>query len=160
MTEANASAQSVANDTFLSAADLKGLIEKRQQAKEAEKKKNRDEAQAAKNAFIEELKKPVEVTKQQVERAVQRFQHAAAAGQTEMIVFSFPARLCTDGGRMINNALDGWQETLVGKPRSIYEAWQRYLKDKGYGFRARVLDYPQGMLGDIGLVIIWATKDT
>jgi hypothetical protein len=64
------------------------------------------------------------------------------------------------GGRMINNALDGWQETLVGKPRSIYEAWQRYLKDKGYRFHARVLNYTQGMLGDIGLVIIWATKDT
>jgi hypothetical protein len=160
MTEATPSAQPVANDTFLSAADLKGLIEKQQQAKAAEGKKHHDEAQAAKNALIDELKKPVEITEQQVAKALEKFRDAAKTGQTEMVVFSFPAQLCTDGGRMINNALDGWQETLVGKPRSIYEAWQRYLKDKGYRFHARILDYPQGMLGDIGLVIIWATKDT
>jgi hypothetical protein len=88
-----------------------------------------------------------------------KFLTAAKAGETEMVVFSFPSQLCTDGGRMINNALEGWQETLVGKPRSIYKAWRRYLKDKGYRFHARVLDYPQGMLGDIGLAIVWATKD-
>ncbi len=56
---------------------------------------------------------------------------------------------------MINNALEGWQETLVGTPRSIYEAWQRYLKDEGYRFGARVLDYVDGMPGEIGLVISW-----
>ena len=154
--------QAAAQDVFLSAADLKGLIEKQQQARAAAEKRRTEEAQAAKKALLEELEKPVQITEQQVTNAVSKFRDAAAAGQNEMIVFSFPSQLCTDRGRMINNALEGWQETLVGKPRSIYEAWQRYLKlkDKGYRFHARVLNYVEGIPGDIGLFIVWGRKDT
>lgn len=159
MAYANLSTKPVAQDAFLSAADLKGLIEKQQQAKAAKEKKHKEEEQAAKKALMDELMIPVQVTEQQVANAVSKFRDAAAAGQNEMLVFSFPSQLCTDRGRMINNALEGWQETLVGKPRSIYEAWQRYLKDKGYRFRARVLNYVDGVPGDIGLVIAWGTKD-
>jgi hypothetical protein len=152
-------APAAVQDVFLSAADLKGLIEKQQQAKAATEKKRTEEAQAAKRAILEELEKPVQITEQQVANAVSKFRDAAAAGQNEMVVFSFPSQLCTDRGRMINNALEGWQETLVGKPRSIYEAWQRYLKDGGYRFHARVLNYVEGMPGDIGLVIVWGTSN-
>jgi hypothetical protein len=147
--------QGSAQDAFFSAVDLKALVERQQQARAAVEKKHTEEAQAAKKALLKELEKPVEVTEQQVANALSRFRNAAAAGQSELVVFSFPSQLCTDRGRMINNALEGWQETLVGKPRSIYEAWQRYLKDKGYRFQARVLDYVDGMPGEIGLVISW-----
>jgi hypothetical protein len=147
--------QRAAQDAFLSAADLEALTEKQQQARAAAEKKHIEEAQAAKKALLEELQKPAQITEEQVANAVSKFRAAAAAGQKEMVIFSFPSRLCTDRGRMINNALEGWQDTLVGKPRSIYEAWQRYLKDKGYRFHARVLNYIDGMPGDIGLVIVW-----
>ena len=142
-------------DAFLSAADLKALVERQQQARAAAEKKHTEEAQAAKKALLKQLEKPVQITEQQVANALSRFRNAAAAGQSELVVFSFPSQLCTDRGRMINNALEGWQETLVGTPRSIYEAWQRYLKDEGYRFGARVLDYVDGMPGEIGLVISW-----
>ena len=147
--------QRSSQDAFLSAADLKALVERQQQARAATEKKHTDEAQAAKKALLKELEKPVQVTEQQVANALAKFRNAAAAGQSELVVFSFPSQLCTDRGRMINNALEGWQETLVGTPRSIYEAWQRYLKDEGYRFGARVLDYVDGMPGEIGLVISW-----
>lgn len=147
--------QRSAQDAFFAAADLKALVERQQQVKAAAEKKHTDEAQAAKKALLKELEKPVEVTEQQVANALAKFRNAAAAGQSELVVFTFPSQLCTDRGRMINNALEGWQETLVGKPRSVYEAWQRYLKDKGYRFQARVLDYVDGMPGEIGLVISW-----
>ena len=147
--------QRSAQDAFLSAADLKALVERQQQARAAAEKKHTEEAQAAKKALLKQLEKPVQITEQQVANALSRFRNAAAAGQSELVVFSFPSRLCPDRGRMINNALEGWQETLVGTPRSIYEAWQRYLKDEGYRFGARVLDYVDGMPGEIGLVISW-----
>ena len=150
---------SAVQDAFLSADTLKNLIEKQRLAKAAAEKRHAEEAQAAKQALVKELEKPVEITEQQVANAVSKFRDAAANGQNEMVVFSFPSQLCTDRGRMINNALEGWQDTLVGTPRSIYEAWQRYLKDKGYRCHARVLNYVDGMPGDIGLVIVWATKD-
>ena len=147
--------QRSAQDAFLSAADLKALVERQQQARAAAEKKHTEEAQAAKKALLKQLEKPVQITEQQVANALSKFRNAAAAGQSELVVFSFPSQLCTDRGRMINNALEGWQETLVGTPRSIYEAWQRYLKDEGYRFGARVLDYVDGMPGEIGLVISW-----
>lgn len=159
MPDTKASPAQAAHDTFFSAADLKNLMAAREQAKEAEAKEKRSEADAARKAELDELKKSVEISEQQVEDAVAKFKTAAENGLTEMVVFSFPSELCTDGGRAINSALKGWQETLVGKPRSIYEAWQRYLKDKGYQFHARVLNFPHGMPGDIGLIIVWAHKD-
>ena len=147
--------QRSSQDEFLSAADLNALVERHQQARAAAEKKHTEEAQAAKKALLKQLEKPVQITEQQVANALAKFRNAAAAGQSELVVFSFPSQLCTDRGRMINNALEGWQETLVGTPRSIYEAWQRYLKDEGYRFGARVLDYVDGMPGEIGLVISW-----
>jgi hypothetical protein len=147
--------QRPAQDAFLSAADLKALVQRQQQARAAAEKKHTEEAQAAKKALLQQLEKPVQITEQQVANALSRFRNAAAAGQSELVVFSFPSQLCADRGRMINNALEGWQETLVGTPRSIYEAWQRYLKNEGYRFQARVLDYVDGMPGEIGLVISW-----
>ena len=83
-------AQAAVQGVFLSAADLKGLIEKQQQARAAAEKKHTEEAQAAKKALLEELEKPVQITEQQVANAVSKFRDAAAAGQNEMIVFSFP----------------------------------------------------------------------
>ena len=160
MTDTTSSAHPEGHAAFLSAGDLKAIMEKQKQHKDAEKKQQQKEADAAKQALIEEFKKPVEITEEKVEEAVKKFLVAAENGLTEMVVFSFPAEVCTDHGRAINNALEGWQDTLVGKARSIYEAWQRYLKDKGFQLHARVLSFPRGMLGDIGLVVIWAKKET
>lgn len=160
MTETTSQAHPKGHDAFLSAADLKAIMAKKDQHKEAEKKKKREQEEAAKKALIEEFKKPVEITEEKVEEAIRKFRGAAENGQTEMVVFSFPSEVCKDHGRAINSALEGWQDTLVGKARSIYEAWERYLKDKGYQLHARVLSFPHGMLGDIGLVVIWAKKET
>ncbi len=159
MTETTSAASQEGHDAFLSAADLKALMDKKEQAKEAEEKKKTDEAKAAHEALLADIRKPIEISEEKVEQAVQKFRGAAENGQTEMVVFTFPAALCDDKGRKIANALEGWQDSLVGKPRSIYEAWEKYLKDKGYQLHARVVDYQHGMLGDIGLVIIWARKD-
>ena len=101
--------QRSSQDAFLSAADLKALVERQQQARAAAEKKHTEEAQAAKKALLKQLEKPVQITEQQVANALSRFRNAAAAGQSELVVFSFPSQLCTDRGRMINNALEGWR---------------------------------------------------
>lgn len=159
MSNTQTSVQAPAHDTFFSAADLKSLMEKKSQAKEAEENNKAKEAEAARDALLEELRKPVEISEEKVEEAVQKFRVAAGNGLTEMVVFTFPASLCDDKGRKIANALEGWQDSLIGKPRSIYEAWEKYLKDKGYQLHGRVVDYQHGMINDLGLVVIWAQKE-
>ena len=80
---------------------------------------------------------------------------AAAHGQKEIELLRFPAGLCSDGARKINNADPAWAETLRGEAAEFYARWKRDLKPAGFGLAARVVDYPQGTPGDVALVLVW-----
>lgn len=86
-----------------------------------------------------------------------RAREAAENGQTEYLLLRFPGELCTDGGRAINVAEPNWPATLRGEPAEIYLRWERELKRQGFSLSARVLEYPGGKPGDIGLFLVWAT---
>jgi hypothetical protein len=53
----------------------------------------------------------------------------------------------------------GWENTLIGVPREIYEFWGRRLKPKGYRIRFQIIDYPDGMPGDVGITLSWKTDE-
>ena len=80
---------------------------------------------------------------------------AAEEGEFEVMVYSFPSDLCTDGGRAINNTLPNWPDTLQGKAREIYDLFERVGKPLGYRFKAMVVSFPDGMPGDIGFFVSW-----
>jgi CBS domain-containing protein len=80
---------------------------------------------------------------------------AAESGGKECMLLRFPNELCTDGGRAIDVAQDGWPATLRGEAAELYLRWERELKPRGFRMAARVLEYPAGMPGDIGLFLIW-----
>ncbi len=84
-----------------------------------------------------------------------RAQAAAEAGEKEMLLLRFPSELCSDGGRAINAPQPGWPETLRGEAAEIYLHWERDLKPNGFHIAAKVLDFPGGMPGDIGLILVW-----
>lgn len=80
---------------------------------------------------------------------------AFEAGQREVLLVSFPSDFCTDGGRRINNQLPGWQDTLPNGAQVFLSFWRDALQPGGFGFGARVLNFPGGMLGEVGLFITW-----
>jgi len=80
---------------------------------------------------------------------------AAESGGKECLLLRFPNELCTDGGRAIDVAQDGWPATLRGEAAELYLRWERELKPRGFRMAARVLEYPAGMPGDIGLFLVW-----
>jgi hypothetical protein len=84
-----------------------------------------------------------------------RARQAAEAGEKECLLLRFPNELCTDGGRAIAVAQEGWPATLRGEAAEIYLRWERELKARGFRMAARVLEYPGGMPGDIGLLLVW-----
>ena len=44
----------------------------------------------------------------------------------------------------------------MGQARGYYEAWEKYLKDKGYKIGARVSEFDaDGLIEEISLVIAW-----
>ena len=79
----------------------------------------------------------------------------AEQNRNELMVMSFPSEYCTDGGRRINNLDASWPESLQGRAKRGYEFYEENLKALGYKVSAKVLDYPGGMPGNIGLFLKW-----
>lgn len=76
-------------------------------------------------------------------------------GQREVMLAAFPSDLCADGGRSINNRLPGWQDTLPDGAKVSLGFWCDALRAGGFDFGARILNFPGGMLGDVGLFVTW-----
>ena len=103
-----------------------------------------------------------------VQAILDQIKRAFERGEHELMFTSFPSSLCTDGGRAINlggevpmNAPDKhihepkWLATLPKGVASIYAYWKDNLQPGGFGFSARIINYPDGMPGDVGLFFTW-----
>jgi hypothetical protein len=138
-------------------------IQKQAAINEAEKADNEARASAAaeaeKRALIERLSKPSGLSEdEKVKLASSVIQRAVRNGLTEVQVYRFPNMLCTDKGRAINQMEPGWEKTLTGIPKEIFQLWTDYLKPRGYRISYQIIDFPGGMPGDIGITISWKTS--
>ncbi len=82
--------------------------------------------------------------------------NAVKDGKFEAMVYSFPSDLCTDSGRAINNGDPTWPDTLQGKAKEFFERYEEFGKPQGYRLKAMVINFPDGIPGDIGLFLNWA----
>jgi len=128
------------------------------EAEEAEQEaRKRAEAQAEKNALIEHLSKPSGISEEEaIGRAIKIIERAMKNRMTEVEVFRFPNQLCTDKGRAINQQEPGWDQTLTGAPKEIYQLWEKYFRPRGYKLKVQIVDFPDGMPGDIGMTLSWS----
>jgi len=126
--------------------------------KASEAMRQKTKADAEKKALIDRLTKPSGVSEEdRLKRAATIINRAVKNGLTEVEVVRFPNVLCTDRGRAINNNLEpGWEETLTGLPKELYEFWERQLKPRGYKIRYQVADFKGGVPGDIAITLKWA----
>ncbi len=46
--------------------------------------------------------------------------------------------------------------TLPAGVHQVYDYWKQNLKPGGFGFSARIINYPDGKPGDVGLFFTWA----
>jgi uncharacterized membrane protein len=83
-------------------------------------------------------------------------QRSAERGDKEHLLLSFPSELCTDDARAINNPPNpDWPKTLQGEAEEVYARWRDELSPRGFHLAARVLDFPDGKPGDVGLFLLW-----
>ncbi|HET9535502.1 MAG TPA: hypothetical protein VFP43_09185 [Mesorhizobium sp.] len=114
-------------------------------------------AEAEKKALLDKLTTPSGVSDEEaLKRVAIIVERAVANGLTEVQVYRFPNSLCTDHGRAINQQEPGWESTLTGLPKEMYEFWDRQLRPLGYKLRVRIVDFPGGMPGDVGITLKWA----
>ena len=113
-------------------------------------------AEAEKKALIDKITKPSGVSDEEaLKRVAIIIDRAVANGLTEVQVYRFPNTLCTDNGRAINQQEAGWETTLTGVPKEMYEFWARQLRPLGYKLKVQIIDFPGGVPGDVGITLKW-----
>ena len=118
--------------------------------------RKQSEAEAEK-MLLEKLTKPSGVSDDEALRRVGLIiERAVSNGLTEVQVYRFPNALCTDHGRAINQQEQGWETTLTGLPKEMYQFWERQLRPRGYKIKFQIVDFPDGMPGDVGITLKWA----
>lgn len=122
----------------------------------AKETRRQQEEEADKKALMDQLTHPSGISDDEaIQRAVKLIDGAVRNRRTEVQVYRFPNQLCTDRGRAINQQEPGWEETLTGVPKEIFTLWQRHFRDKGYKLRVEIIDFPNGMPGDVGMTLVW-----
>jgi hypothetical protein len=113
------------------------------------------------------------LTDEIIESGLNRIKRAFERGETELMISSFPSTFCTDDGRAIINAgappinkptdeeaarqaeEPDWLLTLPAGVHQVYDYWKQKLKPGGFGFSVRIINYPDGKPGDVGLFFTW-----
>ena len=141
---------------LLTVKELQAKIAEAEGAKASAALKAMHAEEEEKRALLERLSKPSGLSDDEVmEKASVIINRAVENGQMSVQVFRFPHSLLSDNGRAINQAEAGWEGTLTGIPKEIYEFWKRQLQPRGYHIRYETINYPGGMPGDIGIILSW-----
>ena len=132
-------------DALPTAKDLMKQIALREATKASEALRAQTAEEAEKKALMEKFSKPSGVSDdERIAPAAAIIQRAANSGMTEVFVFRFPNALCTDRGRAINQQETGWENTLTGLPKELFEFWQRHLKARGSNSGSRSSTFQEG----------------
>ena len=128
------------------------------EAEEAKKQaRAQSEAEAEKKALIEQLSKPPGTSDEEaIRRGLEIIHRAIKNRLTEVEIIRFPNELCTDKGRAINQQEPGWEKTLTGTPKEIYQFWDKYFRPRGYKLRVQIVDFPGGLPGEIAMTVSWS----
>ena len=141
---------------LLTAQQMREKLALAEAQKAAEAEHRHAAAEAEKTALLDKLSKPPDITEEErIKRAAVIIERAVANGMTEVQVMRFPNSLCTDHGRAINQREPGWEGTLTGLPKEMYEFWYRQLRPLGYKVQFQIVDFPDGLPGDIGITLKW-----
>jgi hypothetical protein len=97
----------------------------------------------------------VELTEQHWQHVLAEARLAAQKGEQEHLILQFPCELCTDHGRAVNGPDPSWPTTLRGIAAQVFMRWKKDLRSRGFGLQARVIDFPDGLPGHVGLFLVW-----
>ena len=141
---------------MLSVKELQAKIALAEAAKASQALKAQQAEDTAKAALFERLSKPSGLSDDDImDKANAVISRAAENGLMSVQVYRFPNHLCTDNGRAINQQEAGWENTLTGHAKEIYEFWKRRLQPLGYRIGYSITDYPGGMPGDVRITLRW-----
>jgi len=142
------------DETALMAADFRELMSDHEHQERLHRQEHRRAAAEERRLRVSELINH-HISDENWRGLVHQARQAAQRGEKEFLLLRFPTQLCSDAGRAVNVGELNWPATLRGEAAEIYLRWERDLKPHGFGLHARVLEFPGGMPGDIGLFLSW-----
>ena len=143
------------DETFMSVADLKDYVTQRELAKASTSVSAVNRADEARKEYIRKLSVRMDITTDRIRALLAKVKLAAERGERELLIGRFPVDLCTDHGRALNQSEPEWPDTLTGVPRQVYEVWKETLQPLGYGLKAEIVEWPEGLPGEAGLFLTW-----
>ncbi len=146
----------VLDELLPTAKDCKIRVAEAEAEKASEDARRAAAVDAEKRELLKHLQEPSGVSdEERIKRAAAIIKRAVDNGKTEILVGTFPNTLLTDGGRAINQQEEGWEKTLLGLPKELFEFWQKYLKPRGYRLKVQIVSWPGGLPGDVGVTLTW-----
>jgi hypothetical protein len=147
----------MSDDILPSALDCRKISAEIEAKKASDYMRAREAAEKEKSELMERLAKPSGVSdEERMKRAAAIIKRAVSNGLTEVEVFRFSYKMCTDHGRAINQQEPGWEETLTGLPKELFLFWKAHLSSRGYRVKFQIADWPNGMPGDISMTLSWS----
>jgi len=144
------------DDALPSALDCRKKLAEVEAEKASDYVRRMSAADAEKKALLDQLLKPSGVSdEERMKRAASIIKRAVDNGLSEVQVGRFPNLMFTDKGRAINQQETGWEQTLTGLPKELFLFWEKYLKPRGYKIKFEIVDFPNGMPGDVGITLRW-----
>ena len=144
------------DDVLPTALDCKKISAEIESKKAADYLRAREAAENEKMDLVDRLLKPSGVgDEERMKRAAAIIKRAVSNGLVEVEVFRFSNKLCTDGGRAINQQEPGWEDTLTGLPKELFLFWKAHLAPRGYRVKFQIADWPGGMPGDVSMTLAW-----
>jgi len=141
-------------DETLSVADFRHLVTDFKEDEDRSRARQRRAAAEARRRAVRQLVE-THISDAAWKALVHGARMAAERGETEFLLLRFPCQLCSDGGRAINAPDPDWPMTLRGEAAEMYLRWERDLRPRGFHLTARVVEFPEGVPGDIGLYLAW-----
>jgi hypothetical protein len=147
------------DDILPNAVDCNKKMAEAEAAKASEYMRKQAAADAEKKALLDKLKGASGVSdEERLKRAAAIINRAVNNGMTEVEVGRFPNSLLTDHGRAINQQEAGWEKTLTGLPKELFEFWKQFLQPKGFRIKFQIVDWPDGKPGDVGISLSWGQR--
>lgn len=140
-----------------SAESLRKAILEERMKEVAKEQAHRSSQNEALNQFTESFLRD-QVSDEEIASVRRVAMNAVKNGKYEAMVYTFPSVLCTDSGRAINSADPDWPETLQGKARQFYDRYLQHAKPQGFRLSAMIINFPNGMPGDVGFFLSWKSE--
>lgn len=140
--------------TTFSADSVRDFIRSRKEAEAAELRA----AEAVAKAEREKLRASFEerdVQPEALDRIAALVHRQVERGEKQALVLQFPSEWLPDQGRGVTNRDPDWHVKLEGFPKRAYDFYARELAPRGFQLKAEILDWPNGVPGDVGFILTW-----